>query len=156
MGPSLPANGVSGIWGGEGRFVQRGPDAAGAQLSGVCFVHPARRAARPLGGRGAVAVVLRGASMRVTRCLLGALPAAAFLLGLATLAHRPAIAEPPDFCPQPPGPPGFDCRACPTFVDPVVCTVICAGGPTQKSFSNSCFAACSGYKIQGECTRTGG
>ena len=27
---------------------------------------------------------------------------------------------------------------------------------TQKTFSNQCFASCSGYIIQGECTRTGG
>ena len=59
-------------------------------------------------------------------------------------------------CPQPPGPPGVDCPGCPTYEDPVVCTVVCRGGLQQKTFSNRCFAACSGYVILGECTRTGG
>lgn len=92
--------------------------------------------------------------MRGLRIGFGVLLAASAALGALTLS--PASAGPPVFCPQPSGPPGLECRGCPTYVDPVVCTVICAGGPTQKTFSNQCFASCSGYIIVGECTRTGG
>ena len=75
---------------------------------------------------------------------------------LGTLAlFQPASATPPDFCPQP-GPPGMSCQGCPTYEDPVVCTIRCAGGPRERTFSNQCFASCSGYMIVGECTRTGG
>jgi hypothetical protein len=77
-------------------------------------------------------------------------------LGAAVLALSTVSAEPPDFCPQPSGPPGIECQGCPTVEDPVVCTVRCAGGSQQRTFSNACFAACSGYMIVGECTRTGG
>jgi hypothetical protein len=81
---------------------------------------------------------------------------AAALVGVAALSLAPVSAGSHDFCPQPPGPPGIDCRGCPTCEDPVVCTVVCQGGPQQKTFSNQCFASCSGYIIRGECTRTGG
>ena len=94
--------------------------------------------------------------MRRSRFVFGILPAVCFVVGLAALGLPPASAEPPDFCPQPPGPPGLECRGCPTFEDPVVCTVLCAGGHTQKTFTNACFASCSGYRIVGECVRTGG
>ena len=77
-------------------------------------------------------------------------------LGAAAIALSSVSAEAPDFCPQPSGPPGLECQGCPTVEDPVVCTVRCAGGPRQKTFSNACFAACSGYRIIGDCTRTGG
>lgn len=86
----------------------------------------------------------------------GVLAFAAIAAGVVSLTAAPSLATPPDHCPQPPGPPGIDCRACPTFVDPVVCTVRCAGGTQQKTFSNQCFASCSGYILVGECTRTGG
>ena len=94
--------------------------------------------------------------MRIVRIGLGAILAAAVILGAFAIAVPPASADPPEFCPRPPGPPGIECRACPTYVDPVVCTVICAGGSRQKSFTNQCFASCSGYIIVGECTKTGG
>ena len=94
--------------------------------------------------------------MRIVRIGLGAILAAAVILGAFAIAVPPASADTPEFCPRPPGPPGIECRACPTYVDPVVCTVICAGGPRQKSFTNQCFASCSGYIIVGECTKTGG
>ena len=93
--------------------------------------------------------------MRRIRMVLCALVIAAAGAGVAALYSTPALAAPPDFCPQPAGP-VIPCINCPTFVDPVACTVICAGGPTQKTFSNQCFAGCSGFIIQGECTRTGG
>jgi hypothetical protein len=94
--------------------------------------------------------------MHCVKVALGGLVAAVLLAGIVSLTLAPAVASPPDFCPQPSGPPGLDCRGCPTFVDPVVCTVICTGGPTQMTFSNQCFASCSGFIISGECTRTGG
>lgn len=77
------------------------------------------------------------------------------LVIVASTAGILALAGAPDKCAQP-GPPGISCTGCPTYEDPVVCTVRCAGGPQQKTFSNSCFASCSGYMILGECTRTGG
>ena len=81
---------------------------------------------------------------------------AAVVVGVAALTLAPVSANPTGFCPQPPGPPGIDCRGCPTYEDPVVCTVVCQGGPQQKSFSNRCFASCSGYIFLGDCVRTGG
>ena len=93
--------------------------------------------------------------MRTFSVVFGSGLAVAAVLGFVALVS-PAIADSHDYCPQPPGPPGIDCRGCPTFEDPVVCTVICSGGPRQMTFSNSCFAACSGYIIRGDCVRTGG
>jgi hypothetical protein len=94
--------------------------------------------------------------MQKLRFTFGAVLVTTAVLGTLALLLPPASAEAPDFCPKPPGPPGTDCRACPTYVDPVVCTVICAGGPKQKTFSNQCFASCSGYIIVGECVKIGG
>jgi len=94
--------------------------------------------------------------MRTLRICIGMLLLASAALGTLALTLPPARAEPPDYCPQPSGRPAIECRGCPAYVDPVVCTVICAGGPTQKTFSNQCFASCSGYVIVGECARTGG
>ena len=45
---------------------------------------------------------------------------------------------------------------CLNYVDPVVCTVICKGGPQQQTFTNQCFATCSGLKFRGACQPTGG
>jgi hypothetical protein len=81
-----------------------------------------------------------------------AVAAAAF-----TLVQAPAEAGPSGEClsnPIPPDP--VICRACPTYVDPVVCTVICKGGPQQQTFTNQCFATCSGLKFKGACQPTGG
>jgi len=93
--------------------------------------------------------------MRTTRAFVGAAVTAAALFGVLALV-APAAADTPAYCPQPPGPPGLECQGCPTYEDPVVCTVTCAGGPRQITFSNQCFAACSGYKIRGTCVRAGG
>ena len=94
--------------------------------------------------------------MRLIRGSFALLLCAAVLTGVGALLAPTTLAEPPAQCPQPPGPPGFECSPCPTYVDPVVCTVICPGGPQQRTFTNQCFASCSGYIFQGECTRTGG
>jgi hypothetical protein len=90
-------------------------------------------------------------SLRVT--VAGMLLASATLGFVAVI--QPASADPPTPCPTP-GPPRIQCQGCPTYEDPVVCTVICNGGPVEMTFTNACFASCSGYKIRGECTRTGG
>ena len=85
--------------------------------------------------------------MRVLRSILGVLLVASAALGTLALV-QPASAEPPDLCPQP-----FlhECEPCPDTEDPVVCMVICAGGPRQMTFRNNCYAACSGYIFKGEC-----
>jgi hypothetical protein len=98
--------------------------------------------------------------MRILRTSLGALLVASAAVGTLAL-FQPASAEPPDFCPRVPvGPPWVaddSCRACwSQGADPVVCTIVCAGGPQEHEFYNQCLADCSHYIILGECRRTGG
>jgi hypothetical protein len=90
--------------------------------------------------------------------LASTLALSAVLLAGAAVLLQPALASHDPGCPTRPLPPKLEgiCRACPTYVDPVVCTVACAGGPQDVTFSNQCFANCSGHIILGECRRTGG
>jgi hypothetical protein len=90
--------------------------------------------------------------------LAAALAVSVVLLAGALSLVQPARAGHDPGCPARPLPPSLEgvCRACPTFVDPVVCTVVCPGGPQEVTFSNQCFASCSGHIILGECRRTGG
>ncbi len=90
--------------------------------------------------------------MRLLRTTVATVVVASAAIGTLSLVE-PASAKPSDFCPQP-----FlhECEPCGDNVDPVVCTVICAGGPTQMTFLNDCYASCSGYIFKGECTKVGG
>ncbi len=88
--------------------------------------------------------------MRIRRTGLGILLVGIAAIGALALM-QPASAEPPDFCPRP-----FthECEPLSPIVDPVVCTVICAGGPREITFRNAEYAACSGYILEGDCPST--